>query len=350
MNLINLETQVLTVLPKGSHEDRLLSDIGERRLIEEYIVPLLSRDSGNVLLDDCAILDLGTGPALLLTTDQGPRETFLELLGIGEASDVGHFHVTASISDIAAMGGVPIGVLLVMALAAHERESNVAAFLQGVSEALVTYDAQLLGGDTKQAWARATTVTAVGRVERDRVLLRRGARAGDHIFVTPEVIGSTLSDYVSAAKARHLGKVVRPRRPVAKIAFGQSLAASGVVTSCMDMSDGLISSASQLGQLNELEFLVDFRLMPLASSPKPDRMHEWLNLILNVGGDFGLLFTTSPEGSAAAEKLGAVRIGEVEASPSYGVALLNAPREIHASPWEQFKTTGSISDELLSFV
>ena len=336
--------------PQNSAHDRALSEIGERRVIEEHILPLLSCGYGNVLLDDCAILDLANGPPLLLSADQGPRETFLELLDIGDPSDVGHFHVTACISDIAAMGGVPIGILLVMAFNATEKESHVAQFMDGVAQALKSYGASLLGGDTKQARSRSTTVTVVGRCHESGALLRSGARPGDPIFITPETIGSILENYVSVARARRLGRPARPKRATAKIAFGQSLAASRVVTSCMDMSDGLISSAAQLGQINRLAFAIDIDRIPLAPSPKSDRSCKRLNLILNVGGEFGLLFTTTPEGSGIAKGLGGVKIGEVSDELPPGISLLRAPADVSPSPWEQFTTTGSISDALLSFV
>src|SRR5205807_9687783 len=91
-----------------------LGELGERAIISRFILPLLATDFGNVLLDDCAVLDLGTPTPLLFSVDQGPTQSFLELLDVGTPADLGHFHVTINASDIAAMGGVPLFMLLVL--------------------------------------------------------------------------------------------------------------------------------------------------------------------------------------------------------------------------------------------
>ena len=84
-----------------------IGELGERAIIDRFIVPLLSDEMGNILLDDCAVVKLPAPASLLLSTDQGPSHTFLDLLGVGTPADIGHFHVTINASDIAAMGGRP---------------------------------------------------------------------------------------------------------------------------------------------------------------------------------------------------------------------------------------------------
>jgi thiamine-monophosphate kinase len=325
-----------------------IAELGERELIRRFIAPLIVNENGTYLLDDCAIIDIRSSTPLLLSTDQGPNRTFLELLNVGTPADIGHFNVTVNASDIAAMGGIPLGMLMVLALKGDESLDYLADFLHGVREAMEEYGIRLWGGDTKQADARSTTITIVGRAHEGGALTRLGTCVGDEVFVTPGQIGSTLRSYILAA--RGTGRSVI-ERPIAKISFGQKLSAAKIATSCMDMSDGIIATAEQLAQINNLTLALDVDALPLAESPRPDQSARWRDLVLNVGGDFGLMFTTSPQNVGCAQRLGGQHIGTVMEAKSEWInkSTLNQ-LGVQVRPWEQFKTTESISDEIRSFV
>jgi thiamine-monophosphate kinase len=325
-----------------------IGELGERAIIDRFIVPLLSDEMGNILLDDCAVVKLPAPASLLLSTDQGPSHTFLDLLGVGTPADIGHFHVTINASDIAAMGGRPLGILMVLALTGCESQNYLASFLSGVREAMSEYGLRLLGGDTKQSSCRTTTITIIGTAHELGLLQRKGAQPDDRIFVTPGEIGEVLHNYIMAARSNDKRRVVRPK---AQIEFGQRLVAARIATSCIDMSDGIIASAEQLAKLNNVTFHLNPKMLRCALSPSPGLAERWNNLVLNVGGDFGLMFTSAPENAANALNLGAREIGEVT---SYNEDWLNK-RElktlgIQIRGWEQFRTTVSISDEIRSFV
>lgn len=326
-----------------------IRDLGERAIIRELILPLLSVKYGNVLLDDCAIVNFGD-VTLLLSVDQGPRRTFLELLDVGSPQDVGHFHVTVNASDIAAMGGKPIGMLLVLAMEGDEEVDDLEAFLEGIRDGMDEYSLELLGGDTKQSRVRATSITVIGQAISGSPLQRRGASVGDLVYITPGEIGKCLSSYVHAARAKSITNRRSVVRPTAEIGFGQALAASGVATSCIDMSDGTLASAEQLGQMNAASLLLDPSLIPVAESPCPDKILAWKNLVLNVGGDFGLMFTVATKDARIAESLGALAIGEVVPGKGGLYTSPLAQQGIQFRPWEQFRTVEDTSNEILSFV
>jgi thiamine-monophosphate kinase len=326
--------------------------LGERAIISQFINPLLSSAAGNILFDDCAVIDIGTETPLLLTTDQGPERTFMELLGVGTPSDIAHFHVTANVSDIAAMGGRPFGMLLVLALPRTETIRYLEEYLAGLKAAMVEYGVSLFGGDTKQAKIRTTTITLLGFASKASLLRRKGAKAGDDIFVTGPPLGTALHSFIVAARQRssHSNASVGISRPKAQVSFGQSLAASKICTTCMDMSDGLLSSAQQLAELNNVAFNIDFDKVPFSPSPTVEKKQKWKDLITNVGGDFGLLFTASPGNREQLARMGATHVGGVELGKGdiSRPALERAGISFH--PWEQFKTLEAISDEILSFV
>ena len=288
---------------------------------------------------------------LLWSVDRGPQLTFLELLKVGTPSDIGHFYVTINAIDIAAMGGHPFGMLMVLALSGDERQSYLEGFLEGVRQAMSEYGIGLLGGDTKQTAGRSTTITIIGEAHRAGSLLRRGAEPGDKIFITPGEIGATLRSYILAARMRKRKEIAQVIRPTAKLTFGQALANDRIATSCIDMSDGLLASAEQLGQLNGVIFRIDAQNVPYATSPTSVREVEWRDLLLNVGGDFGLMFTTKRSDVRFAESMGAYCIGEVIAAQAGGLRVVERDRlGIRFRGWEQFKTTEPISSDILSFV
>ena len=340
--------RMVTKMIELQRKSTVVSELGEREIIRKYIAPLLSIEPGGPLLDDCAVFSANQNEKLLLSVDQGPSRTFLETLAVGTPADVGHLHVTLNVSDIAAMGGEPAAMLMVMALTGNESILWLEQFLTGVSDAMRDYNVSLIGGDTKQSKTRSTSITIIGKA-RGKLLTRTGAADGDQIFVTPGTIGDILKNYVDVALSDIPGAL--PKRPMAQIKFGLALSNEGIATSCMDMSDGLLASVDQLGRANQLEYILDIPSIPLSKPPNQYGKTQWQNLILNVGGDFGLVFTTSKSDAHRAIELGALRIGEVRYTGISGVDKISLERAgIFLRAWEQFLTTDKIADEIRSIV
>jgi thiamine-monophosphate kinase len=325
-----------------------LREFGERRIIAELVAPLLSTKNGNLLLDDCAVVNVGGPQLLLLSVDQGPQTSFLELLGIGSPADVAHFLVTANVSDIAAMGGTPLGILLVIARPPSDTVASLNCYLEGISVALTEYRLELLGGDTKQATVSNSSITVLGWANPNGAIARRGATPGEVIYIVTPPLGSILGAYIRTARERDESRRKVVPRPRAQIEVGQKLAQSRIATSCMDMSDGLLASVLQLAEANKTTFEIDLHCVPLAQSPKPELEDRWRELVFNVGGDFGLIFTASHARAEEAERLGAIPIGHVRGGTTGDVRLRNAT--VALRPWEQYATVERISDVILSFL
>lgn len=335
----------------NSNDD--LSVLGERGIISEMISPLLTETHGNILLDDCAVFETEGISRLLFTADQGPTQSFMELLGVGTPSDLAHFHVTMNVSDIAAMGGRPIGMLLVLALTRGDRIQYLREYLHGIKEAMTEYEICLFGGDTKQARVRATTITMVGQASSAGLLRRSGARPGDSVFVVGPPVGTAIASFIQAARDKSKGIRTDVFRPRALVSAGRQLVESGICSSCMDMSDGLLASAEQLANASGVTFRIDVDRIPFAGSPSRNHSAGWKNLVTNVGGDFGLMFTTKPVDSPILREIGATLIGTVDfrGRDDQGISQAELERSgIALKVWEQFRTVGSISDELQALV
>lgn len=331
-----------------------LDQIGERQIIRKFIAPLLSLPLSDYLLDDCAVVPQKTGNTLLITVDQGPSLPFLEILGIGTPADVGHYHVTINISDIAAMGGTPIGLVMALSLPRNTTTSFLEGYLSGIQEACNEYEVPLLGGDTKESSSLRNAITVLGCCEMVRPLSRKGAAPGDKIFVSHKP-GRTLSNYTDGARQRmsnnNTGAI---ERPTAKLSLGKALLHDGKCHCCMDMSDGLLAAADDLAKTNNVVFELNISEIPIAL-PKNGvaDIQRWRNFVLNVGGDCDLMFTMASDQSGLTEEVGAIEIGNVresqEGNPGISQASLQAA-SVRFEPWEGFSTEKKISNEIKEFI
>ena len=229
------------------------------------------------LADDCAVLEFG-GEALVLTHDT--MVAGVHFLGEQSAEDVAWKLVASNMSDLAAKGAEPIGVLLSYQLGADDT-----AFLRGLQDALAHYGAALLGGDTVAAnGPRTFGLTAIGKATHRPVPSRSGARAGDKVWITGPVGRAMLG---LEALRSGTGDSTFYRRGQALLQEGQALAP--VATAMMDVSDGVLLDAKRLAEASGVT--IDLVRMAVPIAAPEDRR----DAALSWGEDYELLFTTSPD-------------------------------------------------------
>lgn len=252
------------------------------------------------LQDDCAVLEIG-GETLVLTHDTMAEGTHFP--AGADLADVAWKLVAVNLSDLAAKGTEPVGVLLGHSLG-HEDER----FLAGLREVLEAYRVQLLGGDTiKAAGARTFGLTAIGRATHVPVPDRRGAKPGDAVYVTG-TLGRAMLGFEGAAE--HLEAFSRPRPLLAE---GRALAP--YVTAMMDISDGLLLDSWRMGSASGVTLALDTALIPVADRSRLAECLRW-------GDDYELLFTAPADAGLPAW---ACRIGEVRTRGAAPLLLDEAP-------------------------
>lgn len=243
------------------------------------------------LADDAAVVEIG-GETLVLTHD-----TMVEgvhYLPSQDMADVAWKLVATNLSDLAAKGAHPVGVLL-----GHTLGDDDDRFLTGMTEVLGHYGVGLLGGDSvKAAGPRTLGLTALGRAVHTPVPSRSGAQVGDGLFVTG-TLGEALLGF--EALRDETGSDPSPyTRPLARMAEGEALAP--LVTAMMDVSDGLLLDAYRLAEASEVSLAIDTAACPVAD---PARLME----CLTWGEDYELLFTLPAD---ASPPVSATRVGTVE--------------------------------------
>lgn len=255
---------------------------------------LATHPAARELADDAAALEVG-GETLVLTHDamvEGRHWAAGQ-----DMADVAWKLVATNLSDLAAKGAEPLGVLI-----GHMLGEGDERFIAGLGEVLRAYNVPLLGGDTVAGdGPRTLGCTAIGRATHRRVPGRNGARVGDAVYVTGTLGRAMLGlEQLGSGSANDLAY----RRPRPLLAEGRALAP--LVTAMMDVSDGLLLDAWRMAQASGLAFALDSAAMPVADPARARECMSW-------GDDYQLLFTAPP---GTALPVAATRIGSVHAAPA----------------------------------
>lgn len=307
---------------------KTLGDTGEKQAIEA-LIQLFDPEGKFRLGDDCAIIDMGT-EYLLVTTDMVNQETHIPE-GTGGRL-LGWYAAAINLSDIAGMGGFPLGMLFAMGLPKDLPTDYLADISMGMKDCCEKNGARVLGGDLKESPTISISGTAIGLVGKKEIMLRSGARPGDKVFLTGR-LGNQLAWYGSP-DAKNLEDLLKidPR-----LKEGQSLAQSGVVTSCIDLSDGLSTSLHHLAKAGDTGFEIDMESIPFISGLSDADKEKCLHL----GGEFELLFTAGPRAaSVLGDKVSGTPISMIgEVIEDFGVTIIKDGQrsELEDRGYEHFR-------------
>jgi thiamine-monophosphate kinase len=259
----------------------------------ESLKALATHPAARGLADDAAVLEIG-GRTLVLTHDMLVEG--VHYLPDDPPGDVAWKLLAVNLSDLAAKGARPLGILLGYSLG---EEAWDEAFVTGLGTALTSFGLPLLGGDTvRGSGPRTLALTALGEA-RGPVPSRSGGRPGDRLWVS-----GTIGD--AGAGLRGLKGEIdcdpflteRYRNPRPRLEAGERLAL--FVTAMMDVSDGLLIDALRLAEASGVAAEVDLTSLPL-SEPFLAAMGEGRDARLagaTAGDDYELLFAAAPDRTA----------------------------------------------------
>ena len=272
---------------------------GERDFIQKHLVPLATATAARGLADDAAVWAPPLGRDLVFTHDV--LAAGVHYLPSDPPGDIAWKLLAVNLSDLAAMGAMPAGVLLGLGLSGAEDAGWRADFTTGLGRALAHFGVALWGGDTVSGLAAAVLgLTAIGHVEPGAALGRNGARPGDELWVSGTIGDAGLGLQI-AQGAAPFDTFLRNRfrRPTPRLALGQALA--GLATACLDVSDGLLIDADRLARASGVGVRIDIATVPLSAAAR-ERGAAPL-LCATAGDDYELLFTVPAARAAAAAAL-----------------------------------------------
>jgi len=273
--------------------------------------------------DDAAIITVPEGEKLVVTTDTSVdgvhfRHEWLNHFEIG-------YRATASaLSDLAAMGARPLGIVIALTLPEADRLS-ARALATGIREGASAVLCPIVGGDLSSGKTLSLTVTAFGGVKRP--LTRSGAKVGQRVYVTGRLGGPA-----AAVRAWLAGKEPSERdrarfaNPVPRIEPAIGLAQRGA-SSAIDVSDGLVADLAHIAAASKVRIEIDAERIPQVDGVSPVQA-------ANSGEEYEVVVTApeiDTEQFSSEFGLELTEIGRVVAG-SPGVDLLRAGDKIVAPP------------------
>jgi thiamine-monophosphate kinase len=306
--------------------------------------------------DDCAVLRIlpvlrnktkgKDSQDILITTD-------FSLEGIHfrrewhAPESVGHRCLARGLSDIAAMGGIPVAAFLSLALPRDVKPEWVQSFARGLLKLAKKHGVTLAGGDTAESPGGVLVdIVVVGAVPKGKATLRSRAQAGDNIYVSGELGGSAaavgfMRDELRKKRPQKPDPREYPRHffPAPRIEVGRFLRENNLASAMIDTSDGLSTDLAHICEESGAGAEIEGELIPLALLGKPAVPVD-LQLALHGGEDYELLFT-APRNKKVPPAIAGVpitRIGRITRRRQiYLVDVRGRRSKLHAQGWEHFR-------------
>ena len=206
--------------------------------------------------DDAAVLDLGGGRALILTTD------FFTPV-VDEPYDFGAIAAANALSDVYAMGGEPVLALNLVAFPPQLSAATLAELLRGGAEVVRSAGAVIAGGHSIQDKEPKYGLCVVGFAETTRLLKKSGARPGDALYLTKALGTGTITTALKRglASTEELAAAVASMKTLNRAASRAALAAGA--NAATDVTGfGFAGHALEMAEASGVRFRFDWDALP----------------------------------------------------------------------------------------
>jgi thiamine-monophosphate kinase len=314
---------------------------------------IISRIRKLLPVNDDVLLGVGDDAAVIKTTSGNDLIACCDLLveGVHFRTEwtpprlLGRKSLAVSLSDVAAMGGVPRFALTSIALPHWCSSEFIDGLFEGMSELATASGVAIIGGDTSSSRdSLFIDVTIIGVCQAGKAITRRGAGIGDRIYVSGSLGASALGllllesgfrlDDSQGSGDLRTQAVLKHLSPEPQLNLGRALGESGLATAMIDISDGLSTDLYHILDESSVGAVIHAAAIPIAESvlskaswiPEIDRF----SLAINGGEEYELLFTARAENHQRVVELAernAVKvtlIGEIIADAKLHVELNGA--------------------------
>lgn len=335
-----------------------VNTLGEFGLIDHLTSKFQLTQSSSVkgVGDDGAVIDNGN-MMTVVSTDMLVEGIHFDLM-YSPLKHLGYKSIVVNLSDIYAMNAIPKQVTVSLALSNRFSVEALEELYDGIKRACDYYQVDLVGGDTTSSpKGLYISVTAIGQVEKDRVVYRNTAKVGDLICITGNVGAAYLGlQLLEREKQLYLSNpdikpdleeqdflVGRQLKPEARRDMIEVFKKSGLQpTSMIDVSDGVASEIFHICKQSKVGAFVEESGVPIHPDAQMMALKFQLDPItcaLNGGEDYELLFTVDPNDLDKVKYLPDIYImGEIVPEAD-GIKLHTKGGNIHdltAQGWKHF--------------
>jgi len=335
-----------------------INKLGEFGLIDKIAEKFSKQNNSThyAIGDDAAVIDVGDH-FQLVSTDMLLEGVHFDL-SYFPLHHLGFKAVAVNVSDIAAMNGIAEQITVSLALSNRFSLEAIDAFYEGVKAACDAYKVDLVGGDTTASPSGLMiSVTAIGKVDKDKIAYRSGAKVNDIVCVTGDLGGAYMGLQVLEREKQVFLEnpemqpqldnyqyiVGRQLKPEARMDLVHELLDLKIVpTSMIDISDGLASELHHIARNSNVGINIHEDKLPYASNMQETAIEFKLDpntAILNGGEDYELLFTISQDDFEKVKKHPDIHfIGYVNEKSS-GLNMVTAkgnPIPLKAQGWDHF--------------
>lgn len=288
-----------------------LSTFGEFTLIEKLTESFKNINSSTQygIGDDAAVISISETESMLVSTDMFLEGIHFNLM-YTPLKHLGYKAVVANLSDIYAMNGRPEQITVSIAVSNRFPVEALEELYAGIKTACDIYKVDLVGGDTSSSLTGLMiSITAIGKVAKDDLVLRSGSAENELLVVTGDLGGAymglqLLEREKEVYKANPnmqpdldgfdylLERQLKPEARKDVIGFLKELEVKP--TSMIDISDGLASEIFHLCKASNLGATIYDEKLPIDATTATTAIEfniDPATCALNGGEDFELLFT-----------------------------------------------------------
>ncbi len=265
-------------------------EVGERSLIDTIRNIVAREGRPDDLDDDAAIIHMPKGD-LVACTD---ALTFERHMPEGMTYEqFGWMCAAANVSDLASMGARPTGLLMSLNVPLDMDIRDICDIVSGIDQCAEFAETYVIGGDTKPGNG-TVAVTALGTMDDRLPMTRRGARVGDLIAVTGPLGGPAAGFHALKNGIDLPDSVASLVTPIPRVEEGILLSETGLVSSCIDLSDGLSTCVNTLCSTSKVGAVLEWDLLP--KDPGVEVINRELgipeqDMVMGWGGEYELVFT-----------------------------------------------------------
>ncbi len=287
----------------GNKSNTKLSELGEVKLLRDVIFPIVKKPNflPNALGDDCVDFTKNVLKNRIVWTMDPTPTPVSWLIDKPDYFTYGWYSVLINLSDIASMGADPFGILLSVIAPEDMEVSTFKQFFRGVEDCCRKHKTYLLGGNLKDGKEFSCVGTALGSVNNQNILRRKGTNEGDYIVIIGEMGIFWASVFSKLLKIsipeKHQKKILNALyKPIAKLKEGQIISKERLATACMDNSDSIVSCCYELAYQNNLDFIITIDEDDLDSQYKDIFKKSGINALTAAfsWGDWNLVCTVPP--------------------------------------------------------